>query len=171
MGAEKTPSEPVRIEVEILNDAIDATHEQYMTDHFDLDRFVVAQEVNYFDALAELQAGQKRSHWMWYVFPQIAGLGHSAMSARYGIHGEEEARAYLAHAILGPRIIECADAILGISNRSAREILGSPDDLKLRACATLFAQVSPAGSVFHRILDRYYGSEPDPQTLERLGRV
>jgi uncharacterized protein (DUF1810 family) len=142
-----------------------------MTDQFDLDRFVVAQEVNYSDALAELRSGKKRSHWMWYVFPQIAGLGHSAMSARYGIRGDAEARAYLGHAILGPRIIECAEAVLGIRNRSAREILGSPDDLKLRSCATLFAHVSPAGSVFHRILDQYYESEPDPQTLERLGRL
>lgn len=142
-----------------------------MTDQFDLDRFVVAQEVNYSDALAELRSGNKRSHWMWYVFPQIAGLGHSTMSARYGIHGEEEARAYLAHGTLGPRIIECAEAMLGVRNRSAREILGSPDDLKLRSCATLFAHVSPSGSVFHRILDQYYRGEPDPRTLEQLGQT
>jgi uncharacterized protein (DUF1810 family) len=149
-------------------DTIDATEEQDVTDQFDLDRFVVAQEVNYFDALAELRSGQKRSHWMWYVFPQIAGLGRSAMSERYGLHGEAEARAYLAHATLGHRLIECAEAILGIRNRSAREILGSPDDLKLRSCATLFARVSAAGSVFHRILDQYYNGEPDPQTIDRL---
>ena len=129
-------------------------------DPYDLNRFVEAQEVNYSNALAELRAGQKRSHWMWYVFPQLAGLGHSAMSARYAIRSEEEARAYLDHPILGPRLIECAKAVLSIENRSAREIMGSPDDLKLESCAALFSHVSPEGSVFHLLLDKYYSSEP-----------
>ena len=134
-------------------------------DPYDLNRFIEAQEVNYADALSELRAGRKSSHWMWYVFPQLAGLGHSAMSYRYGIRSEDEARAYLAHPILGPRMSECAEAVLAIENRSARDIFGSPDDLKLKSCATLFAHVSPPGSVFERILDRYYSSERDAKTL------
>jgi uncharacterized protein (DUF1810 family) len=142
-----------------------------MTDPFDLHRFVTAQAMNYSDALAELRSGRKLSHWMWYVFPQYAGLGHSPMSERYAIRSEEEARAYLAHPILGKRLVECAEAMLSIENRSALEILGSPDDLKLRSCATLFAHVSPPGSVFQRILDHYYSSEPDSATLDRLKRT
>jgi uncharacterized protein (DUF1810 family) len=140
-------------------------------DPYDLNRFVEAQEMNYSDALSELRAGHKCSHWMWYVFPQIAGLGHSAMSARYSIRSQDEARAYLAHPVLGPRLIECAEAILSVRNRSALEILGSPDDLKLRSSATLFAHISLEGSVFHRILDTFYGSEPDPGTLHLLGML
>ena len=136
-----------------------------MADPYDLNRFIEAQETSYSDALAELRAGQKRSHWMWYIFPQIAGLGSSPMAARYAISGENEARAYLAHPLLGPRLLECSEAILSIENRSARQIMGSPDDLKLRSSATLFARVSPAGSVFERILDMYYEGEPDPKTL------
>jgi uncharacterized protein (DUF1810 family) len=139
---------------------------QRSTDPYDLNRFIEAQAVNYSDALAELRAGQKRSHWMWYVFPQIASLGHSAMSARYAIRSADEARAYLAHPVLGPRLIECAEGVLAIENRSAREIMGSPDDLKLRSCATLFAEISPERSVFQRVLDKYYTSEPDQRTLE-----
>jgi uncharacterized protein (DUF1810 family) len=136
------------------------------SDH--LDRFVEAQAVNYSDAIAELRAGRKSSHWMWYVFPQIAGLGHSTMSERYAIRSEDEARAYLAHTILGPRLIECAEAVLAIENQSAREIMGYPDDLKLKSCATLFAHISAASSVFHRILDKYYSSEADSKTLQML---
>ena len=134
-------------------------------DPHDLSRFIEAQEVNYDDALSELRAGRKQTHWMWYVFPQIAGLGNSAMSYRYAIRSQDEARAYLAHPVLGPRLTECAEAVLAIENRSARDIFGTPDDLKLRSCATLFAQVSPPGSVFERILDKYYSSERDPRTL------
>ena len=134
-------------------------------DPHDLSRFIEAQEVNYDDALSELRAGRKQTHWMWYVFPQLAGLGNSAMSYRYAIRSQDEARAYLAHPVLGPRLTECAEAVLAIENRSARDIFGSPDDLKLRSCATLFAQVSPPGSVFERILDKYYSSERDPRTL------
>jgi uncharacterized protein (DUF1810 family) len=165
MNNRNTPSEPVWLEVEVLNDMID---NRSSMDPYDLNRFVEIQAVNYSDALAELRAGQKRSHWMWYVFPQMAGLGHSAMSARYSIRSEDEARAYLAHPILGPRLIECAEAVLAIENRSAREIMGSPDDLKLKSCATLFSQISPEGSVFHRILDKYYSSERDRRTLQLL---
>ena len=138
------------------------------TDPYDLNRFVEAQEASYPDALSELRAGRKRTHWIWFIFPQIAGLGRSAISERYAIQSEEEARAYLAHPLLGPRLIDCAEAVLGIQNRSATDIMGSPDDLKLRSCATLFAHVSPEKSVFHRILAKYYSSEPDRITLQGL---
>ena len=134
-----------------------------------LSRFVHAQAPDYDRALAELRAGHKRSHWMWYVFPQLDGLGSSPTSKYFAIQSLDEARAYLAHPILGPRLVECAEAVLDVEGRSAREILGSPDDLKLRSCATLFACVSPAGSVFHRVIDRYYGGARDPRTLHLLG--
>jgi uncharacterized protein (DUF1810 family) len=136
-------------------------------DPYDLNRFVDAQEGNYSAAIAELRAGQKRSHWIRYVFPQIAGLGHSSMSERYAIRSEDEARAYLAHPVLGPRLIECAEAVLAIENRSPREIMGSPDDLKLKSCATLFAHISPDGSVFHQILDKYNSSGTLPELLRK----
>jgi uncharacterized protein (DUF1810 family) len=105
---------------------------------------------------------------MWYVFPQIAGLGSSSMAVRYAIRNENEARAFLAHPTLGPRLIECVEAVLSIQNRSARDILGSPDDLKLRSCATLFAHVSPTGSVFEKVLEKYYDGIPDPGTLDLI---
>ena len=135
-------------------------------DEHDLNRFVEAQRSTYERALAELRSGRKRSHWMWYVFPQIAGLGFSEMSRRYAIGSFAEARAYLAHPLLGPRLIECFEAALGIEDRAAHEIFGSPDDLKFRSCATLFACVAPAGSVFQRALDKYFGGEGDLRTLE-----
>jgi uncharacterized protein (DUF1810 family) len=122
----------------------------------------------YESAIAEIRAGRKRSHWMWYVFPQVVGLGSSATAQHYGIRDADEARAYLAHPVLGQRLIECAEAICSVTGRSAREILGTPDDLKLRSCATLFAQVSPPGSVFDRVLRRYYGGQPDQATLDLL---
>ncbi|MEZ4295160.1 MAG: DUF1810 domain-containing protein [Polyangiaceae bacterium] len=135
------------------------------SDPFDLTRFVVAQERSYRDALSEVRAGRKDSHWMWYIFPQIAGLGGSSMARRYAIKSAGEARAYLDHSLLGPRLVECAEAILRVQGRSAREILGFPDDLKLRSCATLFGSVRPGSPVFQRILDRYYQGAPDERTL------
>jgi uncharacterized protein (DUF1810 family) len=138
-------------------------------DPFDLARFVEAQEDDYATALAEVRAGRKRSHWMWYVFPQAAGLGFSDMSRRYAIRGRDEAAAYLRHPVLGPRLVACCDAVLGVEGRTANTIFGSPDDLKLRSCCTLFAAVSPPGSVFHRVIDRYFDGEPDAQTLRLLG--
>lgn len=138
-------------------------------DPFDLGRFVAAQEHDFAQALAELQAGRKRSHWMWYIFPQIQGLGSSGMAQRYAIRGNDEAAAYLNHPVLGPRLVACAEAMLAIENRSAREILGSPDDLKLRSSATLFALVSPPGSVFARVLEKFYAGQADEETLRRLG--
>ena len=137
-------------------------------DPFDLERFVQAQEYAYSRALAEIRAGRKESHWMWYIFPQFDGLGFSPMAERYAIKSLEEARAYLAHPTLGPRLVECIEAALGVEGRSARAMFGTPDDLKLRSCATLFAEVSPAGSGFERLLEKYYGGERDVRTLRLL---
>lgn len=137
-------------------------------DPFDLDRFVRAQDGTFATALSEIRGGRKRSHWMWYVLPQVAGLGFSAMAQRYAIEGAAEARAYLAHPVLGPRLIECVGAVLQVEGRSAHEIFGSPDDLKLRSCATLFAQVTPPGSVFEQLLEKYFDGASDPRTLELL---
>ena len=141
-----------------------------MPDSHDLDRFVQAQENSYAHALAEIAAGRKRSHWMWYIFPQVRGLGFSAMSRRYGIASLDEARAYLAHPVLGPRLVACTEAALGVPGRSAHDIFGDPDDLKLRSSATLFAAASPPGSPFHRLLDRFFDGQPDPATLGLLSR-
>jgi len=137
-------------------------------DPYNLSRFVQAQERDYDQALSELTLGRKRSHWMWYVFPQLDGLGSSPITKLYSIKSEDEARAYLKHPTLGPRLLECAEAILSVDGKSAREILGSPDDLKLKSCATLFAHVSPPGSVFEQILKKFYSGEPDAATLRLL---
>lgn len=137
-------------------------------DPFDLARFVDAQTGVIDDALAELRAGRKRTCWMWFVFPQIAGLGHSAMAQRYAIRSADEARAFLAHPVLGPRLVDATDAVLAHAGRSATSILGTPDDLKLRSSATLFAAVSPDGSAFHRVLDAFFGGQRDTATLVRL---
>ena len=137
-------------------------------DPFDLNRFIDAQEGIYAQALTEIRGGRKESHWMWFVFPQFDGLGFSAMAERYAIKSLDEARAYLAHPTLGPRLAECVEAALGVEGRSAREIFGTPDDLKLRSCATLFAEVSPAGSGFERLLGKYFDGERDEKTLRLL---
>jgi uncharacterized protein (DUF1810 family) len=133
----------------------------------DLDRFVRAQDGVYDDALAELTAGRKRTHWMWFVFPQIAGLGFSPTAQRYAIRSLDEARAYLAHPVLGPRLRECAQALLAVPGRSAREILGHPDDLKLRSSMTLFARAADDPAPFEAVLDRFYDG-PDALTLTLL---
>lgn len=138
-------------------------------DPHDLGRFVQAQADDFEQAIAEIGAGLKTSHWMWYIFPQIEGLGFSQMSRRYSIKSLAEAKAYLDHPLLGPRLIECAEAAAGVEGRSAHEIFGSPDDMKLRSCATLFARVTPPGSVFARLLDKFFGGERDAATLQRLG--
>ena len=138
------------------------------SDRFHLDRFAEAQDRVYGRVLEELGAGRKRSHWMWYVFPQIAGLGHSPTSQHFAISGVDEARAYLEHPVLGPRLRECAQKVLEIHDRSASEIFGYPDDLKLRSSMTLFAAVAPPGSVFEQVLVRYFGGQGDDQTTRRL---
>ena len=142
---------------------------QSISDPHDLQRFVRAQERDYEGALAEIRRGQKRTHWMWYVFPQLDGLAFSSTAKHYAIKSLDEARAYLDHPLLGPRLLECAEATLDVEGRSAREIFGSPDDLKLRSCATLFASVLPPGSVFERVLAKYYGGMRDDKTLHLLG--
>jgi uncharacterized protein (DUF1810 family) len=134
-------------------------------DVFNLQRFVDAQAPVYENALREIRAGRKRSHWMWFVFPQCAGLGSSATAVAYAISGIDEARAYLAHSVLGPRLLACAGAALAVQGRSARQIFGTPDELKLRSSATLFAVVSEPGSVFERVLAKYYGGRADERTL------
>lgn len=138
-------------------------------DPYDLSRFVRAQQDTFPRALAEIRSGKKRSHWMWYIFPQIDGLAFSSTSKFYAIKNLEEAKAYLDHPILGPRLLECAEAVVHVEGRSATEIFGSPDDLKLRSCATLFACALPPGSVFDRLLEQYYRGERDPKTLRLLG--
>ena len=138
-------------------------------DPYQLSRFVLAQQDDFERALAEIQSGKKLTHWMWYIFPQIDGLAFSPTSKHYAIKSVEEAKAYLNHPILEPRLLECAEAALRVEGRSARDIFGSPDDLKLRSCATLFACVSPPGSVFERLLEKYYRGERDEKTLRLLG--
>jgi uncharacterized protein (DUF1810 family) len=138
-------------------------------DPHDLDRFVQAQARNYDQALAEIRRGRKSSHWMWYIFPQLDGLGFSPTARHYAIKSLAEAEAYLSHPVLGHRLVECAEAALAVEGKTALEIFGSPDNLKLRSCATLFACVSPAGSVFERLLARYYQGERDGKTLRLLG--
>lgn len=135
---------------------------------FNLSRFVEAQSLNYAQALEEIRRGSKQTHWMWYVFPQFAGLGSSSMATRYAIQSLEEAEAYLRHSVLGPRLVACCEAALGVPDRSAHQIFGSPDDMKLRSCATLFARVSPEGSVFERVLERFFAGQPDANTLRLL---
>ena len=137
-----------------------------MDDPYDLARFVAAQDADgtYDQATAELRAGSKVSHWMWFVFPQIAGLGHSSVSRRYAIRSVAEARAYLDHPVLGPRLVECATIVAGLAGRTAEQIFGGIDAQKLRSSMTLFLQAAPGEPVFQRVLDRYFGGKPDPAT-------
>lgn len=147
----------------------DANQRGSAGDPHNLSRFVQAQENIYEQALAEIRSGRKRSHWMWFIFPQLDGLGFSATSRLYSIKSRAEAEAYLNHPVLGQRLEECAEAALAVEGRSALEIFGSPDELKLKSCATLFACVSPAGSVFQRLLAKYFHGERDGKTLRLLG--
>lgn len=135
-------------------------------DRFDLARFVAAQDDCYAQALAELRAGRKASHWMWFVFPQFDGLGFSAMSRRYSIRSLGEARAYLDHEILGVRLLECTEAVNRLEGRSAHAIFGSPDDMKFRSSMTLFELAAGPGSPFAAALDKYFAGGRDPTTLE-----
>lgn len=137
---------------------------------FDLERFLSAQAAIYSRALAELRSGRKRTHWMWFIFPQIEGLGHSATAMRYAIKSIDEARAYLSHPVLGARLTECAEALLAVEERAASEIFQYPDDLKLKSSMTLFAAVAEPGSVFVRVLDKYFAGKRDERTLQLLKR-
>ena len=140
-----------------------------MSDPFDLQRFVEAQASMHERALAELKSGRKQSHWMWFVFPQLAGLGHSDMARRYGISEREEAIAYVQHPVLGDRLARCCEALLQWKDRSATQIMGSPDDMKLRSSMTLFAAVAPDTPVFQQVLEAFFDGEPDAVTLSKLG--
>ena len=137
-------------------------------DPFDLQRFVDAQAAVYERVGAELKNGRKQSHWMWFIFPQIAGLGHSAMAQRYAISSLGEAKAYLANPVLGPRLRECTRLVLQVAGRSALQILGSPDDMKFRSCMTLFARAAPEEALFRTALEKYFDGAEDSQTLTRL---
>jgi len=137
-------------------------------DAFDLNRFVQAQEGVYERALAEIISGRKRSHWMWFIFPQLDGLAFSTTAKLYAIKSVAEAKAYLEHPILGPRLLECAAAAGALDRSNATEVFGSPDDMKLRSCATLFAAVSPPDSVFERLLVKFFGGQPDEKSMRLL---
>jgi uncharacterized protein (DUF1810 family) len=140
-------------------------------DTFDLSRFISAQDNIYDSVLAELRNGRKRTHWMWYIFPQLDGLGHSATAKHYAINSLEEARQYLNHPVLGQRLMECAEAVFAVEGRSASEIFGYPDNLKLKSSMTLFAYIAAPGSVFSRVLDKYFNGEQDALTLQILDKL
>ncbi len=140
-----------------------------MADDFDLDRFVAAQSPVIEQVKRELRFGEKRSHWMWFVFPQLAGLGSSPMARRYAIASLDEARAYLRHPVLGPRLVECTGIVNAVQGRTARAIFGSPDDLKFHSSMTLFGRADPAEPVFRAALERYFGGVEDPRTVALLG--
>jgi uncharacterized protein (DUF1810 family) len=139
-----------------------------MDTDYDLQRFVDAQRDVYATALAELSAGHKRSHWMWFIFPQVQGLGSSEMARRYAIASTDEAAAYLAHPLLGARLRECATAVAMHGDRGVDEIFGHPDDLKFHSCMTLFADVAPDEAIFQSCLDQFFDGVPDSATIERL---
>ena len=139
-----------------------------MDTDYDLQRFVDAQRDVYATALAELRAGRKRSHWMWFIFPQLEGLGRSEMARRYAIRSADEAAAYLAHPVLGKRLRECASAVAMHEECDVDEIFGDPDNMKFHSSMTLFADVAPDEAIFQTCLDRFFGGEPDHATIERL---
>ena len=138
------------------------------SDAYDLQRFVEAQNSCYQAVCSELRAGQKTSHWMWFIFPQLKGLGKSPTAMRYAISSREEAEAYLKNAILGPRLRYCTQLVLEVEGRSIRQIFGSPDDLKFRSSMTLFANVAPEDAEFNAALQKYFAGEPDHLTLQLL---
>jgi uncharacterized protein (DUF1810 family) len=139
-------------------------------DPCDLQRFVAAQEPVFATVLAELRAGRKRTHWMWFIFPQLRGLGRSAMATYYGILSLDEARTYLAHPVLGPRLAQCTNAVLGVEGRTLHEIFGSPDDIKFHSSMSLFAlAASDGGGPCREALDRWWRGKADPETMRLLG--
>lgn len=138
---------------------------------YDLLRFIRAQESDYPRALAEIKNGRKQSHWIWYIFPQVKGLGRSSMSACYGIGDLNEAKAYLADPTLGPRLIECCDALLRLEANDIHAVMDFPDDIKLRSSMTLFAEAVESSDIFQRVLDKFYGGQKDLRTLEILKKA
>ena len=141
-----------------------------MSDAYDLQRFVAAQDEVYTTVLGELRAGEKRGHWMWYIFPQITGLGQSAMTKKYAITSQDEAKAYLGHPVLGPRRRECTEIVLNVDGRSAEQIFHYPDNLKFRSSMTLFSEAAAENSIFHEALGKYFEGRPDQSTLDILRR-
>jgi uncharacterized protein (DUF1810 family) len=141
-----------------------------MNDSYNLERFVEAQNGAAGSISRELEAGKKRSHWMWFAFPQVHGLGHSPMAQRYAIRSLDEAKAFLKHPVLGKRLREWTRLVLDVEGRSAEQIFGYPDYLKFRSSMTLFSLAAEPGSVFHRALEKFYGGEPDRKTLQILGK-
>ena len=142
-----------------------------MDERFRLQRFVDAQHPVYATVLSELRSGRKRSHWMWFIFPQVAGLGRSVTSQTFAVTSLAEAAAYVAHPTLGPRLRECAALVAGIEGRSIDEIFGHPDDLKFHSSMTLFARAAPGEPIFGACLQKYFGGRPDPQTLALVSRI
>jgi uncharacterized protein (DUF1810 family) len=141
------------------------------SDRYELGRFVEAQRGCFEQVCGELRAGRKRSHWMWFIFPQVQGLGLSPMAVRYGISSKDEAEAYLNHEILAPRLLQCTELVMLVEGRTIEEIFGRPDDLKFRSSMTLFATVSTDHAIFQQALEKYFAGEPDRLTLERLGAL
>lgn len=139
-----------------------------MHDPYHLKRFVQAQDEVFVEALGELRSGHKRGHWIWFIFPQMKGLGYSEASMHYGIGSLEEASAYLRHPVLGPRLVQCTQAVNALDDRTIHEIFGSPDDMKFRSSMTLFARAAEDDAVFRAALDKYFGGKPDPLTMELL---
>ena len=132
---------------------------------YDLERFITAQNYSYQNALSEIRSGKKFSHWIWYIFPQLKGLGHSQRSEFYGIENIDEAKNYLAHPILGARLLEITDALLKLDENDPFKVMGSPDDMKLKSCMTLFASISDKDSIFHKVLEKYFNGTKDENTL------
>jgi len=137
-------------------------------DPYDLNRFVKAQDAVYAGVVEELRAGWKRGHWMWFIFPQIRGLGHSPMAERYAIGSREEAEPYLKHAVLGPRLRECTRLVVEVKGRTVQEIFGFPDDLKFRSCITLFAHATDENGIFKEAVEKYFGGEWDGLTIAKM---
>ena len=135
---------------------------------YNLERFISAQEHSYKIALSEIKNGKKLSHWIWYIFPQLKGLGRSYKSEYYGIENEDEAKIYLSHPILGARLLEITEALLNLKDNDPLKVMGSPDDMKLKSCMTLFANISEEGSIFQRVLEKYFGGKQDKKTLNIL---
>jgi len=139
-----------------------------MNNDYDLERFVEAQQSDYAIALSEIKSGRKQSHWMWYIFPQVLGLGYTGTSIHYGIKNLEEAAAYLEHEVLGKRLIEISSVLLSLETSDAHKIFGSPDNMKLRSCMTLFSLVPGADQVFQAVLDKFFNGQKDEKTLQLL---
>ena len=150
------------------NEKLTTSEEAWIAGPFNLERFVDAQAPVYEQVRREMEAGRKQSHWMWFMFPQIAGLGQSPMSIRFAIASLDEAKAYMAHPVLGARLRECARLTLNVEGKTARDIFGSIDEIKFRSSMTLFARAAPDDGVFQRCIDKYFAGSPDPATLARV---